>query len=589
MCYISESRLHTIINDSIKSVLYEGIDWSKNDDGSINLSINQDKSDRANSGKNSVDTRVFGTKDDILHGDNTANGNVRTLDTSVRSKLAAIQFYKDVIEFVKNGRKEWRFDIPEDLDEITMTSVSKWFEEGKSDNWIIDAATKAINRIESASNPQISTHNRVSSSSDERIARYTTGTVGGTNVKYIALFTMSDFNFSDAIKHGYVRQNSYTDNILGISRHERDGATGKKNDYSTIDVTYDGKHKPDISQNFSLNGVVDGHYKQQFGLNGEGGYSSISQFLDKSVNYAAYALKKEKFIPDYIIAPPSSSKFNKYYCTNLSNKLGIPYREDFFQRNLINVRFDKDKDAQSMIEKGFSPKDVMEFENQVKNVAYKEIAYFVSEPIRKLVYENQDLFGNISLGLHSREKTSIEDVFDCVMTYVYQTIIKSINSGEDAVEKHLVNNFISGQNKLYNKSYDSRHIYNQVLWVIKLKIGKRVFNQYMLQVYNLVKQYSDLLKEKGYTLRFDSKRVKVTQFKKQFRPFLRNVYIIADKYLTNGEFMKQYKNAKFLIFDEDINSGATLKLCIDALQEKLPDTNQNNIMCLVNAYSASGW
>ena len=53
--------------------------------------------------------------------------------------------------------------------------------------------------------------------------------------------------------------------------------------------------------------------------------------------------------------------------------------------------------------------------------------------------------------------------------------------------------------------------------------------------------------------------------------------------------MKQYRNAKFLIFEEDINSGATLKLCIDALEEKIPDANEKNIMCLVNAYSAKGW
>jgi hypoxanthine phosphoribosyltransferase len=59
--------------------------------------------------------------------------------------------------------------------------------------------------------------------------------------------------------------------------------------------------------------------------------------------------------------------------------------------------------------------------------------------------------------------------------------------------------------------------------------------------------------------------------------------------MNNGELMKQYRNAKFLIFDEDINSGATLKLCIDALEEKIPDANEKNIMCLVNAYSAKGW
>ena len=38
-----------------------------------------------------------------------------------------------------------------------------------------------------------------------------------------------------------------------------------------------------------------------------------------------------------------------------------------------------------------------------------------------------------------------------------------------------------------------------------------------------------------------------------------------------------------------IFSGATLKLTIDALEDKLPSQNSNNIICLVNGYSASGF
>ena len=135
--------------------------------------------------------------------------------------------------------------------------------------------------------------------------------------------TREDFNFSDAIKHGTVRQNSNTDKILGITNTERE--TDERGNLKTIDVTYDGKFKPNIAQNFSLNNVKAGHFKQNYGLNGEGGYNSVTAFLDKSIMYADYALKKEGFRPDVLVSAPSSSDFNKYYCTNLSNKLGIPY------------------------------------------------------------------------------------------------------------------------------------------------------------------------------------------------------------------------------------------------------------------------
>ena len=117
-----------------------------------------------------------------------------------------------------------------------------------------------------------------------------------------------------------------------------------------------------------------------------------------------------------------------------------------------------------------------------------------------------------------------------------------------------------------------------------------MINNILQQVLSLIQQYSQQLQSNGYKLRFDRKRFKITQLKKQFRPFLNNVYIVADKYINkNGELFNRYKNAKFLIFDEDINSGATLKLVIDALKEKLPENTDNNILCLVNAYSGSGF
>ena len=582
---ITETQYKTIINGL--DILNEGVDWSKNDNGSINFSINQNKDNNSNKGKNSVDTRVFGTKDDILRGKIlTKNGNEsgksKSLEQNYKSKQAAIQFYQNVIEYVQNGRKGTIEEVP-GLDTITLNSVKKWFNRGDSDNKIIDACKKSLNRISSEATQTFMTYNRVSQShNNDNVPRYLTGIVPSTNVKYISLFSMTDFNFSDAIKHGTVRQNGNTDQILGIG--EKDRRVDANGNLATIDVTYDGNIKPNIAQNFSLNNVQDKHYKQQFGLNGEGGYSSVSQFLDKSVNYAAYALKQEKFSPDVIVSAPSSSKFNQYYCTNLSNKLGIPYISDFFKRNVINVRYANGED---LLDKGFSPKDVMEFESQAKNIAYNEIAYYVSEPIRNFLKQYETIFNNISLQKHSREKTSMKDVFDCTMIYAYKTIVNSLDN--DLVSGHLCKNFLSNQNKLYQKSYDSSHIFNEVSLRIKTKIGQKVFNQVLMQTKELIEQYSDMLKQGGYKLRFNTKRFKITAFKKQFRPFLTNLYIIADEYMNNGELLKRYRNAKFLIFDEDINSGATLKIVIDALEEKLPEQSSNNIMCLVNAYSASGF
>ena len=575
--YISESKLLSL----------EGVDWSKTDDGKISMSINQNKDNNSNKGTNSVDSRVFGTKDDILHGKMLSKtgkplGTSKSLEQDYNSKNAAINAYKTVINWI-NGGRVGECKLPEGLDKVTETAINRWLSSKFSDNRIVDLCKKSITRIESDYNRLSMTRDRVLKSKDNNVARYITGIVPNTNVKYISLFSMTDFNFSDAIKHGTVRQNGNTDDILGIG--EKDREVDQNGNLKTLDIMYDKTIQPNVAQNFSLNGVKDGHFKQQYGLNGGGAYSSVAQFLDKSVNYAAYALRKENFSPDFIVSAPSSSSFNEYYCKNLSNKLGIRYINDFFKRNVINVRYANGED---LLSKGFSPKDVLEFESQAKNIAYNEIGYMVSEPIRKFIYDNENIFGTISIERSSREKFPLNEVFDCVMIYAYNTILENMNDS-DNVSSHLVKNFLKEKKKLYSKQYDSKRIFNEVVFRIKTKIGIKVFNSLLMETMNLVLKYSDILKNNGYKLRFNIKKFKITSFKKMFRPFLSNLYIIADEYMSNGELMNRFKNAKFLIFDEDINSGATLKIVIDALEEKLPEQNSSNLLCLVNAFSNSGF
>ena len=576
------------INESKLLLALEGVEWNRLDNGMISMSVNQNMDNNSNKGGNSVDTRVFGTKDDILNGkilskNGKPMGNSKSLEQDYTSKKAAITAYNAIINWI-NGGRVGELILPSNLDKKTSTTINKWLSSSFSDNKILDLCKKSITRIESDYNRLSMTYDRVSKSTPNNgnVARYITGIVPNTNVKYISLFSMTDFNFSDAIKHGTIRQNGNTDKIFNIGQDDRE--KDQNGNLKVLDIMYDKTVQPNVAQNFSLNGVRDGHFKQQYGLNGGNQYSSVAQFLDKSVNYAAYALRKEGFSPDFIVSAPSSSKFNKYYCHNLSNKLGIKYIWDFFKRNVINVRY---ADGEDLLSKGFSPKDVMEFESQAKNIAYNEIAYIVSEPIRNFIYDNQNIFGNISIESHSREKISLNDVFDCVIIYAYDTILENLN--EDNVSTHLVKNFLKERKKLYTKQYDSKRIFQEVSFRIKTKIGVKVFNSLLMETMNLVMKYSDILKNNGYKLRFGLKRFKITSFKKMFRPFLSNIYIIADEYMSNGELMNKFKNAKFLIFDEDINSGATLKIVIDALEEKLPEQNSRNLLCLVNAFSNSGY
>lgn len=602
-----------ITEEQLRDLLFirEGVEWGKNDDGSINFSINHNRDDNSNSaGKMSVDTRVFGDKQDILHGDGTSNRGTKSLAQKYNEKAnGIINFYNSVIEYIKNGR-QGEIYINNNVPPRSITSVKNWFNSGKSDNYIIDQATKSLNRAKVESNPIISTYNRVSNAEEKaKVERYVTGIVPETDVKYIALFTMKDFNFSDAIKHGKLRPNSNTDELLGVNKSER----GKNN----IDVYYDNNVVPNVAQNFSLNGVRDGHFKQQYQYKGGGyntstltandlmrelsktkQYTSINQFIDKSIVYASHALKKEHFIPSFIIAAPSSSKFNHYYCTNLSRKLGIEYIPDFFKRNAINVKFDGDEEI--MRNEGIPQSEIEEFKEQIKLVAFKEILYLISLPFNNFLNKYKDLFSMISIERYSREKIDFEIFRQIMLKYMIDTIKENNDINQQFVTKYLLDKLYK-QKRLYsieitiNKNkgenevkYNTSYILNEFSKMIKLKGLLKEFNKILEETYNTAIKYSDIL-TKGYVLKGVGKMTKITNFKKHLRKYIHNFYVIADEHLTNGNLQKRYNNAKFLIFDEDINSGATLKLTIDALEDKLPAQSSNNILCLVNGYSASGF
>jgi orotate phosphoribosyltransferase-like protein len=53
--------------------------------------------------------------------------------------------------------------------------------------------------------------------------------------------------------------------------------------------------------------------------------------------------------------------------------------------------------------------------------------------------------------------------------------------------------------------------------------------------------------------------------------------------------LSRYKNKNILIFDEDINSGGTLRMAINALSEQTGDPSNKGVMCLCNAYSKAGY
>ena len=226
----------------------------------------------------------------------------------------------------------------------------------------------------------------------------------------------------------------------------------------------------------------------------------------------------------------------------------------------------------------------------MENVALGEIADAVASPMRKLIKDNYRELSLISAERYSRQKVNMDILTRLVLKQSYSIIVKLIQNQKKEeisnVSKYLTEVFLSNDKYLYNNDL---YLTNEFRNRIKLKLGKKYFEQVIMQMYNLVVQYGNQLESgSGYKLKFN-KPFKITKLSKYIRPYLTNMYVVADKnFNENHELFTRYANGKFLIVDEDLNSGATLANVIRALQNVMPTQNQNNIVCLTNAYSSSG-
>lgn len=306
--------------------------------------------------------------------------------------------------------------------------------------------------------------------------------------------------------------------------------------------------------------------------------------------YAAYALKKEKYSPDFIVAAPSSSQFNKLYATALANKLGTAkYIDGFFKRNLINFT---DETGQAISEKmrkdGISESLIDRFARTMRGVAMQEMAAEVAAPIRKFVSDYYEIFSDISKKKSSREKLDSRIIERLLASYFYEYMIRDskacASTGE--VGKYLIKKFYSSDKYLYE---NDKYIANEIRKKIATKIGKKVFIDVIQQMWMIVHKLDELLKGKGYKLIF-SQQFKIANLSRRVRPYLDRIYVVADKnFNENNELFKQYQNGKFLIVDDDMNSGGSLKSLIMALSDVMPEETSSDIMCLVNAYYGNGF
>ena len=225
------------INESFIRLL-EGLETNVGDDGKIHASITTSTDDKSNK---EVDTRLFGSRNDILYGDGTINS--MSLEEMITAYKFRMDVWNKIYMFIKNNPNiDFSSLDNRYVSRIIGTDVTKL--DGKVYNAIMRTFSKdsyeemlsnALNNYNKGAKEYSFLKDKYdrtfndgsdfkTSNGDNVKPRYYVGKVPSTNVKVISVFTMNSFDLSDILKHGQVRQSKVTDKMLGISQQDR----GKK-------------------------------------------------------------------------------------------------------------------------------------------------------------------------------------------------------------------------------------------------------------------------------------------------------------------------------------------------------------------------
>jgi hypothetical protein len=238
---------------------------------------------------------------------------------------------------------------------------------------------------------------------------------------------------------------------------------------------------------------------------------------------------------------------------------------------------------------GLDESYIEKIHSTLDDVAISELASNIAYPMVNFMNEYRSVFEDISKAHYSREKANYERIQNILLTYSYKVISDwlkySKSDKEPRLKKYLLDRFMN-----LTKGIEKNDIYilNEIKSRIRLKIGLKIFNGVLSLMFQEVIKVSSMLRERKFKLNFN-KTFKVTKLPKAARVYLNDIYVVADKnFNKNHEIFERFLNSKFLIVDEDLNTGSTLYNLIQALKKAIPSQSDSNIMCLTNSYSSGG-
>ena len=225
--YINNGSKKIYINEAQLLMLNETGDLTPNSNGTMDFKIDPIKfgtKTTQDSENQFADTRFFGSRNDILNGDSTLNHNA--LQDNYRIKQSILKLYKSAISIIKGRANARELYVDNYTDKKSLNTAKKYIKDRN-----IDGAIAAIERTNAELNMIQNQYKKIYHSNDDKfklstgesvpaLTRYNVGLVPGTDVKVIGLFKFSNFNFSDAIKNGSLRQDDYVRQKLNINKDE---------------------------------------------------------------------------------------------------------------------------------------------------------------------------------------------------------------------------------------------------------------------------------------------------------------------------------------------------------------------------------
>lgn len=449
----------------------------------------------------------------------------------------------------------------------------------------------------------------------------------GTNIDVISLFNFSNFAGTEVIKANRISMAS--DEMSKLYNRPKKGFLpttfkGTENNRSPFDFDFqDTEFTNSLSDKTNAN------------------YGSAQHFIHDVMVHGVNVLKKINYVPNFLICVPSSSSFNENFINKFSKQLGdCKSYKAFMIKNWLGYSLseeDKQKIRQHLSyikhmsgeDKWNDTANIMEY--TIKKGITNTFLYMISKNIKANLDVNK--YNSVELTnilqyiyyqmLQGENGKKLSQFLTGVtlnidrMKYKIKQILKTIDKQHRGIFEYILSK-IDKKFILYNDS-DLESQYGEIINKI-IKNSEETLLQHLPNEQNKSNPIQINLNQISYkdtdvqmTSLFwggvmsdgsyrDDKKVTSQLPGKELRPLMVSVYLVNKKeYVLTKEGeelindLKSYQdmplnetekveitNRKMMIFDDDMDTGASLKLCVNSLQKILKENNITNtsIKCL---------